>query len=120
MELIERQVSPPGPPQAAPCTDSVCAVSNGLIQTPAVTKSENQDAVAVSSQAFPASSSSLTQGETTVTGAGPEKTQHPSFMVSQTGSTQAAITGAQETAISSKGGGGGLSGSAIAGVAIAW
>ncbi|KAH7075469.1 hypothetical protein BKA63DRAFT_298075 [Paraphoma chrysanthemicola] len=111
MELIERQVSLPRPPQTEQCTDSICPVSNAPIQSPAATKSEDQ--------VFPASSASLTQVDPIVTSTGPERTQHPSFTLSQTGSTSAAITSAQETATSSKGGGGGLSGGAVAGVAIA-
>ncbi|KAH7090665.1 hypothetical protein FB567DRAFT_590047 [Paraphoma chrysanthemicola] len=118
MELMERQFPPTGPAPTPQCTDSFCTLSNGPIQTSAATKSGNQDEVAASPQAFPAPSS-LTQGEPFVTGAGPEKTQQSSSMLSPTGSNPAAITGAQETAISSNEGSGGLSGGAVAGVAIA-
>jgi hypothetical protein len=123
MNIVERQRPPLAATQeTGQCTDVVC----GLSQAPVATNEPLGTATALP----PASTPSPISGHqgitnvnpegTTVISPDPERTQRPSFVASQTGSNQAAITGTQETASSSKGGGGGIGGGAVAGVAIAW
>jgi hypothetical protein len=123
MNIVERQRSPLAPTQeTGQCTDVVCGASQAPVapNEPLVTATALPPTFTSSPISGHQGITNVNPEGTTVISPDPERTQQPSFVASQTGSNQAAVTGTQETASSTKGRGGGLGGGAVAGVAIAW